>query len=276
MATLKRKYEKHQTHGIVPLSVIPVRRQPDDKSEIVTQLLFGETCEIITKKHNNWCRIKLSWDGYEGWVDAKQLMFISKSDFLRCSKKTAYTLDTCAPVYGDNKNLPVLMGSSLPMFDGISLRLGSQRMRYSGQTISPDYLDIRFELLRKIAFKYLGAPYLWGGRSPFGIDCSGFVQNVYRFFNVRLPRDAYQQANEGEVIDFVSQSLLGDLAFFENEDGKIIHVGIVLENNEIIHASGEVRLDMLDHLGIYNRNLKKYTHFLRIIKRIIDFKNTVE
>jgi hypothetical protein len=265
----KKKYDRHQTHGVVHLSVIPVRRLPNDKSEIVTQLLFGETLEVITKKHNNWCRIKSEWDGYEGWVDRKQLLLISKSEFDKLSGRRAYALDICAPVYSDKRNTPILIGSTLPRYDGISLKISNGRMRYSGQIISPEFTSVRLELLRKIAFKYLGAPYLWGGRSPFGIDCSGYVQNVFKFFNIRLPRDAYQQAGEGEVVDFISQSKLGDLAFFANEEGKIIHVGIVLENNEIIHASGEVRIDLIDHMGIYNRQKRDYTHFLRIIKRVI-------
>lgn len=268
MISEKRKYNKYKTHGIVILSIVPVRRKPDDRSEITTQLLFGELCEILTKKHNGWCRISVEWDNYEGWVDRKQITLISEKQFKSLSRNRAFALDICAPVYSDSTNLPILIGSTLPGFDGITLKVPGGRMRYSGQTISID-ADFKFKLLRKIATKYLGSPYLWGGRSPFGIDCSGFVQNVFKFFNIRMPRDAYQQAGEGEVVHFINEIKLGDLAFFDNADGKIIHVGIILDDENIIHASGEVRIDLLDHYGIFNKEQKRYTHALRIVKRII-------
>jgi hypothetical protein len=234
-------------------------------------MLFGELCVMITKKHNDWCRVMLEWDGYEGWVDRKQLRLVSEKEYLKLMKKRAYTLDLCAPIYGDHKSIPVLLGSTLPNFDGISLKLGKTRLRYSGQTISPEQTKLKPELLRKIALKFLSAPYLWGGRSPFGIDCSGYVQNVFKLFGVRMPRDAYQQAGIGDTVDFVQQAMLGDLAFFSNEEGKIIHVGIILEEGLIIHASGEVRVDQLDHFGIYNKAKKRYSHFLRMIKRVVVF-----
>ena len=119
------------------------------------------------------------------------------------------------------------------------------------------------------AYMYLNAPYLWGGKTLFGIDCSGFTQMVYKLNGYKLLRDASQQASQGEVLSFIEESEPGDLAFFDNEEGKIIHVGIMLENNYIIHASGKVRIDRLDHLGIYNAELNRHTHRLRVIKKII-------
>ena len=119
------------------------------------------------------------------------------------------------------------------------------------------------------AFLYLNAPYLWGGKSPFGIDCSGFTQMVYKLCGYKLLRDAYQQSNQGDALSFIEESEPGDLAFFDNEEGKIIHVGIIMENNYIIHASGKVRIDRLDHLGIYNAEQNKHTHRLRVIKKIV-------
>ena len=116
---------------------------------------------------------------------------------------------------------------------------------------------------------YLNAPYLWGGKTPFGIDCSGFTQMVYKLNGYKIHRDASQQALEGEPLSFIEESEVGDLAFFDNDEGNIIHVGIIMENNYIIHASGKVRIDRLDHLGIYNPELKKHTHKLRVIKKII-------
>jgi cell wall-associated NlpC family hydrolase len=123
--------------------------------------------------------------------------------------------------------------------------------------------------LVKTAYQYLNSPYLWGGKTPFGIDCSGFTQMVYKLNGYKLLRDASQQSTQGEVLSFIEESEPGDLAFFDNEEGKIIHVGIMLENNYIIHASGKVRIDRLDHLGIYNAEINRHTHRLRVIKKII-------
>ncbi|HRG90423.1 MAG TPA: C40 family peptidase, partial [Chitinophagales bacterium] len=122
-------------------------------------------------------------------------------------------------------------------------------------------------VFERVAMRYLNAPYLWGGRSPFGIDCSGFTQVVFKFADVQLMRDAYQQAEQGAMVNFVEESQPGDLAFFSNDNGKIIHVGIVLKDQRIIHSSGKVRIDRLDHFGIYNADTKKYSHQLKVIKR---------
>ena len=118
------------------------------------------------------------------------------------------------------------------------------------------------------ALLYLNAPYLWGGRTHFGIDCSGFTQMVYKLNGHKLLRDASQQATQGEPLSFIEESEPGDLAFFDNEEGTITHVGIMMADHHIIHAHGQVRIDHMDHTGIYNAELKKHTHKLRVIKKI--------
>ena len=149
------------------------------------------------------------------------------------------------------------------------MELGDLDFTFSGQVIEPGSSNITLSLLLKIARKYLNAPYLWGGRSPFGIDCSGFSQIVFKMLGVKLLRDASQQVSQGRIIDFVEQAQAGDLAFFENKKKRIAHVGIVFPDQKIIHAHGKVRIDNLDHFGIFNEENNKYTHRLRVVKRIL-------
>lgn len=254
--------------GICKLSVIPVRALPSDKSEIVNQLLFGEIYSILNIEEK-WVQVKIDHDNYKGWIDKKQLTVISGKWQNRANQNYSISYDLVHPVVIKNKHIPILMGSKLYDFDGINCTIGGDKATYNGLAVSPRGFDFTSDKLVKTALKYLNAPYLWGGRSPFGIDCSGLTQNVYHFFGINLPRDAYQQANEGQIVGFVEQALPGDLAFFDREeDGHIIHVGIILEDKKIIHASGEVRIDILDHYGIFNKAENKYTHKLRLIKRI--------
>ena len=169
----------------------------------------------------------------------------------------------------DQSIIPVLLGSSLPFYAESHFKIGKEVYAFEGQAqIKAEKKNI--ELLVQNAMMYINTPYLWGGRHPFGIDCSGLVQICYKMIGINLPRDAYQQALKGHALSFIEESQAGDLAFFDNEDGRIIHVGILLEDNYIIHASGKVRIDRIDHQGIYNNDHRDYSHRLRIIKRIID------
>jgi len=265
----KRKVKVQLDHAICHLSVVPVRRKSEDTSEIVTQMLYGETCQIIKRKNKSWVKIKLDYDGYEGWVDPKQLYFTTAADHEKYGAATAHCLEYAQPIISDDFAQPILMGSALPHFDGMNYKLPSGKYIFSGQVLDSEDITITPEIITKIAYKYLNAPYLWGGRSPFGIDCSGFTQIVFKMLGIYLPRDAYQQAEYGETIDFVESAEIGDLAYFVNKAGKVIHVGIVLPDSKIIHASGKVRIDHLDHYGIYNIETKKYSHILRVIKRIV-------
>lgn len=255
--------------GICGLSCAPVRRKPDDRSEMVTQILFGETVRVVGKRAKNWLRVVCSWDEYEGWIDPKQIMLIDESHFEGYSKQTHIALELCQPVLSDITTVQVLMGSNLPYFDGMSFKLEGLKYVYSGQVFSPGSFDISIELVDKLARRFLNVPYLWGGRSPFGIDCSGLTQVVYKMLGIALPRDAKDQVEVGTPVDFIEQVQTGDLAFFENKEGEIHHVGIIIEENKIIHASGKVRIDDIDHYGIYNGDRRSYSHKLRIIKRII-------
>jgi cell wall-associated NlpC family hydrolase len=161
-----------------------------------------------------------------------------------------------------------VLGSFLPNYKKNNVSFNKNEYIFDGLTVDSSKKNSKNKLIEN-AYIYLNAPYLWGGRSPLGIDCSGFTQLLYKLNGVQLPRDASQQAKVGQTLSFVEESEAGDLAFFDNEEGNIIHVGMVLDNNRIIHASGKVRIDRLDHQGIYNVDTHKYSHRLRLIKKII-------
>ncbi|MBC7524941.1 MAG: C40 family peptidase [Flavobacterium sp.] len=251
--------------AICNLSIIPIRFEPSDRSEIVSQILFGEHFEIL-EQGKVWSRIKMHFDDYEGWIDSKQYQIISDESFDILSKE-GLILNYDLVEYVSTRNnvlIPITLGASLSFLNHEIINI--QNFEFEGLKISG--IKSKSNLIAT-SYLYLNAPYLWGGKTPFGIDCSGFTQMVYKLNGYKLLRDASQQASQGEVLSFIEESEPGDLAFFDNEEGKIIHVGILLENNYIIHASGKVRVDRLDHLGIYNAELNRHTHRLRVIKKII-------
>jgi gamma-D-glutamyl-L-lysine dipeptidyl-peptidase len=251
--------------GICNLAIIPLRIEPNDRSETVSQVLFGEHFEIL-EQHNQWSKIKLQYDNYEGWVDSKQYQIISESEFLQLSED-AIVLNADLLEYitaPDNLLLPIPLGSSLSFLNHNDINISN--FNFEGTKISGTKSK---KCILNTAFMYLNAPYLWGGKTPFGVDCSGFTQMVYKLNGHQLLRDASQQALQGEALSFIEESEPGDLAFFDNEEGNIIHVGIIMDDNYIIHASGKVRIDRLDHLGIYNADVNRHTHKLRVIKKII-------
>ncbi len=252
-------------YGICNLAIIPLRIEPSDRSEQVSQVLFGEHFEIL-EQLKQWFKVRLQYDDYEGWIDAKQCQLITESDFAEISNSSQILNHDLVEYVTtkDNLLIPIPIGSSLTFlnYDGINLN----NFEFEGLKVTG--IKPKSELI-KTAYMYLNAPYLWGGKTPFGIDCSGFTQMVYKLNGYKLLRDASQQSSQGEALSFIEESEPGDLAFFDNEEGKIIHVGIIMKDNYIIHASGKVRIDRLDHLGIYNAETNRHTHKLRVIKKII-------
>lgn len=230
-------------HHYCHCAVVPVRKEPSDKSEQVTQLLFGESVDVL-EKQAKWSLIR-GEDGYEGWIDNKQYQ-ASEAVFEQ------YVLN-------QREYLHHINGQAIYLPHGSKLN----RQDNSLQT-----LPWQGSSLAAVCQLYLNTPYLWGGKSVYGIDCSGLMQQTFKVHGLLLPRDAWQQAELGETIHLPAEAQCGDLAFFDNADGKIIHVGMLLSPTEIIHASGWVRIDAFDHQGIFNRDLKQYSHKLRIIKRI--------
>lgn len=250
------------------VSLAPLRAHPSDKSEMVSQLLFGETMEVHEAK-DSWRYVTCSWDGYAGWVDGKQIKRLTPSEFDDYAERHAINLSLVEGLMAADHFIPLTMGAALPLYDGLRCSLGDQSFQFSGPVVTPAQQNLRSEWIVKIARRYLHAPYLWGGRSPFGIDCSGLTQMVFKIAGIRLLRDAAQQVTQGRVVDFMEQCQSGDLAFFDNGKGQITHVGIILPDCHVIHASGKVRVDKLDHFGIFNRELNRYTHQLRIVKRLL-------
>ncbi len=250
------------------VSIAPMRAHPSDKSEMVSQLLFGETVEVTDHK-DTWRHVTCAWDGYSGWVDAKQLKRLTPSEYDDYREHQSINLSLVEGLMAADHFVPLTLGAVLPRFDGLRCQLGDQSYQFSGPVVTPGQLPPNGEWIIKVARRYLQAPYLWGGRSPFGIDCSGLTQMVYKFAGIRLLRDASQQVTQGRPVDFAEQCQAGDLAFFDNGKGDISHVGIVLSGCYLLHASGQVRIDKLDHFGIFNREAGRYTHQLRIVKRLL-------
>ncbi len=250
------------------VSIAPLRSHPAEKSEMVSQLLFGETVEIDDER-DNWRHVVCSWDDTSGWMDGKQLRRLTASEYDAYREELAINLSLVEGLMANDHFLPLTLGAVLPLFDGLRCRLGDQSYQFSGMTANPMQTPRTGDWIAKVARRYLHAPYLWGGRSPFGIDGSGLVQMVFKTTGIRVLREAHQQVSQGRPVDFMEQCQTGDLAFFDHGRGEINHVGIIMPDCHVIHASGQVRIDKLDHFGIFNRHQGRYTHQLRIVKRLL-------
>ena len=251
-------------YGISNLSIIPMRDERADQAEMVNQILFGEHFKILETR-KKWSKIRLAHDSYEGWICNKQWLEISKEDYTQLDKDISTITTDILDIITHNHHQPIVIGSILPFYKSGHARINNEMYKFDGLT-TPGFVNK--EKLTENALIYLNAPYLWGGRSPIGIDCSGLTQMIYRLQGIDLPRDAYQQAKVGSTLSFVEESEAGDLAFFDNDSGEVIHVGMILEDNHIIHAAGKVRVDRIDQQGIFNTETGSHTHKLRLIKSI--------
>lgn len=257
-------------YGICTLSLVPGRKESSGTSEMVTQLLFGEHYTVL-EEAEDWIRIKTAFDQYECWISIKQHTRIQETSFNQLEKTDAVYSNELVQLLSNKKkqtHFPITIGATLPFFKDHSTRFESFDFGFDGNITTLKQKRSANALL-STAYLFLNAPYLWGGKSPFGIDCSGFTQLVYKLNGYKLPRDAYQQVESGTPLSFVEEAEAGDLAFFDNEEGRIVHVGILLNNEQIIHASGCVRIDKFDHYGIFNTDTKKYSHTLRVIKKVM-------
>ncbi len=253
-------------YGICILNAIPLRKEANDKSEMISQVLFGETFEIIGDD-SIFFNIILNDDKYEGWVSKNQTEIINKEFYqIINNSDSIFSNELINYLTSQNNSLtPISLGASLPLLKENNFTINTNHYFFEGDNKTGNFNKSN---IIKTAYLYLNAPFLWGGKTPFGIDCSGFTQMVYKINGHFLPRDAYQQTSQGDVLSFIEESEPGDLAFFDDEEGNINHVGILLKNNHIIHCFGKVRIDRLDQSGIYNIDTKRHTHKLRVIKQI--------
>lgn len=250
-------------HGIINLAIVPLREEPAHRSQQLSQLLFGEDFQVL-ETQDQWLKIENEF--YTGWIQAIQSVLIDSNEFdIFKQKPSQLTLEPVTVIRRNDKNSLLYLPAGSVLREVYNRKFNIGPTEYELQ----NSLQLKEINLIDYAKTYLNTPYLWGGRTHFGIDCSGFSQSVFRQCGIKIKRDAWQQAEQGTTVDFLQAAKPGDLAFFDNEAGRIIHVGIMLNNEQLIHASGSVKFDRIDDQGIYSAEQKKYTHHLRIIKRFI-------
>ncbi|MFW5963128.1 MAG: NlpC/P60 family protein [Bacteroidota bacterium] len=259
-------------HAIVKDPLIPIRFAPSDRSEMTDQILFGEFFQIFDEQ-GDWCFIKNKLNNYTGWINKKhRYTSVSDDEYRNRENLTKITSKPLTIIEDENcsNTLTIPGGSMLPNYreENKSFHLGDEKYIIHTST-SDDKEDSKEQKILSCAKQYLNAPYLWGGKTLLGMDCSGFVQVIFRMAGINIPRDSSEQVKYGEGVGFIDQAKPGDVAFFDNEEGNIIHTGILLNKQEIIHASGRVRIDLIDHQGIYNKETHQYSHKLRIIKQFL-------
>lgn len=257
-------------HGIVHTPFIPVRKDASEQSEMTSQLLFGEIFEIL-EENSGWLQVKNEYDGYEGWISRKGTGVLNGEDLERYRGYSACiqpnTFLSLQRASGEERML-VPAGSVLYYDPEHPIRIHCGETYRMEKPCREGSGDLSERILRT-GRQLLNVPYLWGGKSTYGTDCSGLVQTVMKILGIPLGRDTSVQVNQGMALNMLLEARTGDLVFFDNEEGEIVHVGMLMEEGQVLHASGLVRIDPIDHQGIYNRVLKRYTHKLRVIKRVI-------
>jgi hypothetical protein len=252
-------------YGVVVVPAAPVRRKPNHRRELVNQLLFGETVQVLKEKGTLWVKIRSMHDEYEGWMTRTLLSEITEKEANVPAKYVCSELLNEINVKSVPYKIP--LGSTLSGFQDGKGRIGDFSFEYNGKFTTRTAENPSGSLLELLTREWLNAPYLWGGRTILGVDCSGFVQLNFKLMGIDLPRDAWQQAQTGEPVKKLRDAMKGDLAFFDDKD-EIVHVGILLGPDSIIHASGKVRIDSIDKKGIINSDSGNRSHSLKAIRRL--------
>ena len=246
---------------VVPLA--PFRKEPDHRAEMSSQILFGEIIQIEEINAEGWAFSKNEFDEYTGWCRMNQFTIMDSA----FPFTPEFTAQWANEIEWNEQQIQLPFACNLSFLQS---GLMKGKIRYEGKKIRAARAQFTEENIRNYTSVFLNTAYLWGGRSVFGIDCSGFVQSVFKLFDFPLLRDAKDQVSQGTEVGFLQLARCGDVAFFDDEEGKIVHVGILLNGEEIIHASGNVRIDKIDNEGILHSGTGLRTHHLRIIKRMID------
>ncbi len=258
--------------GIAKISIVPMRKEPSAESEMVSQVLFGEHYSVL-KEENGWLYIQMANDGYKGWIDKRMYHEIPREQKDQLDKaKPTFAFDLTNKVSKNHSSFHVVLGSVLPQYDAAhhNFKVYPKGYHIEGNVGTPISEGEKRRNIIATASKYINSPYLWGGRTPFGIDCSGLTQMVFRLNNQELPRDSKDQVTLGKPVA-LTEAKPGDLAFFtNNNDDSITHVGIILENGEILHSSGTVHVDNIDNHGILCKSTLSYSHKLKEIRNIIE------
>ena len=244
---------------------VPLRSGPSHKSEMLSQVLFGEKY-IIVGKAGKWLKIETIYDKYQGWIDIDHLQQISDSE-----RTTGFVLNkTLLCFKNDRTKLVLEPGCEVykPDYDDKKFFIGENIYHTCNEF--NDSFTFTSDSFPEVARRFINSPYIWGGRVPSGIDCSGFTQLVFKIKGIAIPRNSWQQAETGRNVEFIDEALPGDLVFFDNERGKITHVGMIFSKGMVIHSSGCVRIDPIDHQGIFKVEIGGYSHKLRTIRRILN------
>ena len=253
------------------LSAVPLYAKPNESSLLVSQLLFGETASIITRKSKQWARILTHFDQVEAWVDVRQLTYITESQFNTFSTNFAVALEICQVLMNNDLSFPVLIGSSLPVYDGMLFRTPNEKYIYNGQAAPFTEVSFTPDKIGKIARRFVNAPFFHGGRTIFGIDKVALIQLIYKCAGIKLSRDLLDiYKSIDQTVDFVELSNPGDVVFFVNKNDEVDHIGIIIGDQEVLHVLEKARIDRLDHEGIFNKESRKYTHKLKVIARFLD------
>ncbi|MFO8067598.1 MAG: C40 family peptidase [Bacteroidales bacterium] len=254
-------------YGVCLNSLAALREEASHKSQMVSQLLFGDIFEIIDKQ-DDWLNIKMKYDEYSGWVASNQVVLISResyNDFLYQPIMISGDIIQIITNETTGNSFPISAGCSLYGNDHENLNILGEKYKYNGSICK---INKKPSLAASYAIFFLNSPYLWGGRSSMGIDCSALVQLAYKMTGIIIPRDSSLQAHQGSPVHLIDEVEAGDLCFFDDDEGNINHVGLIIDKQHIIHSHGKVRIDLIDHNGIFSKEKKKYTHKLRLIKRV--------